>query len=194
MFECIRPGDCVWDVGANIGLYSELFAEAVGPTGAVVSFEPSPGCVAALEARCQGSSACASWQVVAGALSDADGQAWLSMADGSTAPGNHLADGPENSTIHVRKLRADSVVAAGYPSPSVIKIDVEGFEGEVIDGLGALLASRSLKAICAEVHFRALSERGKPAEPARMARLLKDLNFALTWTDRSHFVARRRSD
>jgi FkbM family methyltransferase len=194
MFACIRPGDCVWDVGANIGLYSELFAEAVGPTGAVVSFEPSPDCVSALEARRQGSSAHASWQVVAGALADTDGQAWLSVADGSMAPGNHLADHPENSTIQVRKFRADSLLAAGYSSPSVIKIDVEGFEGEVLDGMGALLAGQSLKAICVEVHFRALSERGKPAEPARMVRLLKDLNFSLTWTDRSHFVARRRGE
>ena len=192
MFACIRPGDCVWDVGANIGLYSELFAEAVGSTGAVVSFEPSPDCVATIEARRLASSAKSSWQVVAGALSDTDGQAWFSVAGGSTAPGNHLADHPENSTIQVRKFRADSIFAAGYPSPSVIKIDVEGFEGEVLDGLGALLAGQSLKAICAEVHFRALSERGKPTEPARMVRLLKEHNFTLTWTDKSHFVARRR--
>jgi hypothetical protein len=64
----------------------------------------------------------------------------------------------------------------------------------VLDGMGSLLAGQSLKAICAEIHFRALSERGKPAEPARIVRLLKDLNFAVTWTDRSHFVARRRGE
>ena len=27
MLACIRPGDCVWDVGANVGFYSELFAD-----------------------------------------------------------------------------------------------------------------------------------------------------------------------
>jgi FkbM family methyltransferase len=193
MFDCIRPGDCVWDVGANIGLYSELFAKAVGPTGVVVSFEPSPDCVAAVEARRQDSSACASWQIVGGALSDEDGSAWLSVADGNTAPGNHLADGPGNAAIQVSKFRADSVVASGYPLPSVIKIDVEGFEGEVLDGMGDLLAHQSVRAICTEVHFAALNERGKQAEPARMARRLKNHDFALTWTDRSHFVARRRS-
>jgi FkbM family methyltransferase len=191
LFACISPGDCVWDVGANVGLYSELFAEAVGSAGAVVSFEPSPDCVEAIEARCLQSSARASWQVVAGALADADGQAWLSVADGSTAPGNHLADRAGNSVIEVRTFRADSIIAAGYPSPSVIKVDVEGFEGEVLDGMGALLDSQSLTAICVEVHFRALAERGKQAEPARLVRLLKGKDFSLTWTDRSHFVARR---
>jgi hypothetical protein len=63
----------------------------------------------------------------------------------------------------------------------------------VLDGMGDLLARRSLKAICVEVHFRALSERGKPGEPARLTRLLRDYSFAPTWTDRSHFVARRKS-
>jgi FkbM family methyltransferase len=192
MFDCICPGDCVWDVGANIGLYSELFAAAVGSAGAVVSFEPSPDCVAAVEARRQASSSGAAWQVVGAALSDEDGWAWLSVAEGNTAPGNHLADRPGNATIQVQKFRADSVIAAGYPAPSVIKIDVEGFEGEVLDGMEDLLASRSVKAVCAEIHFGALSERGKPEEPARLVRRLKDLDFVLRWTDRSHLVARHR--
>jgi len=192
MFDCIRPGDCVWDVGANIGLYSELFAAAVGPTGAVVSFDPSPDCVAEMEARRQAGTARAAWRIVGAALSDEDGWAWLSVADGNTAPGNHLADRQGNATIQVQKCRADSLVASGYPPPSVIKIDVEGFEGEVLDGMGDLLAGRSVRAVCAEVHFGALSKRGKPAEPARLVRRLKELDFVLTWTDRSHLVARRR--
>jgi hypothetical protein len=37
----IRPGDCVRDVGANVVLYSGLFAAAVRPSGKVISFEPS---------------------------------------------------------------------------------------------------------------------------------------------------------
>ena len=92
MFACIRPGDCVWDVGANIGLYSELFAAAVGPAGKVISFEPSPDCVAIIEERRRSSSVGTSWEVIAGALSDEDGDAWLSVAAGSTAPSNHLAN------------------------------------------------------------------------------------------------------
>ena len=51
MIASIRPGDCVWDVGANVGFYSELFIDAVGPAGKVISFEPSPACVAMLERR-----------------------------------------------------------------------------------------------------------------------------------------------
>ena len=92
MFACIRPGDCVWDVGANIGLYSELFAAAVGPAGKVISFEPSPDCVAIIEEGRRSSSVGTAWEVIAGALSDEGGDAWLAVADGSTAPSNHLAN------------------------------------------------------------------------------------------------------
>jgi FkbM family methyltransferase len=192
MFDCIRPGDCVWDVGANVGLYSELFAEAVGPTGTVISFEPAPDSVAAIEARRSGNAAGASWQIVTGALSNQDGQAWLSVASGSTAPDNRLADGAGSATVPVRTFRGDSVVASGHPSPSVIKIDVEGFEGEVIDGLGDLLTQPSLRAICAEIHFGILSERGKPGEPGRLVQLLKNLGFSVSWPDRSHLIAQRK--
>jgi FkbM family methyltransferase len=36
----VKPGDRVIDVGANIGFHSLLFAQLVGPTGRVLSFEP----------------------------------------------------------------------------------------------------------------------------------------------------------
>lgn len=191
MFACIRPGDCIWDVGANIGVYSELFAAAVGPAGTVISFEPSPDCVAIIEERRRSSSAGSSWEVIAGALSDDDGDAWLSVADGGTAPSNHLANRAGATTVPVRKYRADSVVAAGHALPAVIKIDVEGFEGEVLDGMTSALDLPSLRAVCVEVHFRALNERGKPHEPKRLVRLVESHNFMVKWTDASHFIAQR---
>jgi len=191
MFACIRPGDCVWDVGANTGLYSELFAAAVGPTGKVISFEPSPDCVAIIEERLRSSSIGASWEVIAGALSDEDGDAWLSVAAGRTAPNNHLANRAGAATVPVRKYRADSIIAAGHTVPAVIKIDVEGFEGEVFDGMTTVLDLPSLRGVCVEVHFRALNERGRPYEPTRLVRLAETHQFTVKWTDASHFVAQR---
>ena len=38
----VRPGMCVFDVGANIGYYTLLAARAVGPSGRVYAFEPEP--------------------------------------------------------------------------------------------------------------------------------------------------------
>ncbi len=40
--EEIRPGDVVYDLGANVGFYSLLASFLVGPKGRVYSFEPLP--------------------------------------------------------------------------------------------------------------------------------------------------------
>lgn len=191
MLACIRPGDCVWDVGANVGFYSELFAEAVGPAGKVISFEPSPACVAVLKERLRERAVGALWEVVPVALSNEDGEAWLSVGDGDTAPSNHLASSHQASTVRVRTERGDTVLATGREVPAVIKIDVEGFEGEVLDGMGSMLGFRSPRAICVEVHFGTLNERGRPNEPTRIVRLLEAHEFNVKWVDRSHFVAER---
>ena len=42
LLAAIKPGDNVWDVGANVGFYTQLFADVVGPDGKVIAFEPSP--------------------------------------------------------------------------------------------------------------------------------------------------------
>jgi FkbM family methyltransferase len=191
MLTGIQPGDCVWDVGANIGLYSELFAVAVGPAGKVISFEPASACVAILEGRLRESATDASWQIVPVALSDNDGDAWLSVRAGDTAARNHLASCEDVSTVAVKAVRAESLLALGYQAPAVVKIDVEGFEGEVLDGMGSLLDRPTLRMVCVEVHFGILNRRGKPNEPSRIVRLLEDHTFAVKWADKSHVVGQR---
>src|SRR5688572_30779628 len=49
LFAELRPGDYVWDVGANVGLYSSMFSGIVGPAGKVFAFEPGPKNFARLE-------------------------------------------------------------------------------------------------------------------------------------------------
>ena len=42
IIEELHQGDLVWDVGANVGFYTKVFAERVGETGCVFAFEPAP--------------------------------------------------------------------------------------------------------------------------------------------------------
>jgi len=44
LLKWVAAGDCVWDVGANVGFYTMRFAEKVGQ-GAVVAFEPAESCI-----------------------------------------------------------------------------------------------------------------------------------------------------
>lgn len=75
--------------------------------------------------------------------------------------------------------------------PNAIKIDVEGFELEVLQGLGTHLAAPALRAIGVEVHFGILQERGMADAPQRIEQLLARNGFRVQWPDNSHLLALR---
>jgi len=52
--QSLRQGDCVWDVGANVGYYTKLFSQRVGEEGRVFAFEPSPVNFSRLSTACVG--------------------------------------------------------------------------------------------------------------------------------------------
>lgn len=54
MFEAIKPGDVIWDVGANVGYYSRKFSDSVCLAGQVFAFEPFPATAARLRAELTG--------------------------------------------------------------------------------------------------------------------------------------------
>ena len=183
----IRPGDTVWDVGANLGLYTEKFANQVGPAGHVAAFEPSPRNVVKLRARFPESR---SVTVLPIALGDQPGTATFysnQSADGTTDSLMPRVQGavPINVPIH----QGDEFLAR-HP-PNVIKIDVEGFELEAVRGMRKTLASPNLRSVLIEVHFGILSDRGIQDAPAQLAALLKDCGLAVSWVDASHLIGMR---
>ncbi|MEB3310423.1 MAG: FkbM family methyltransferase [Snowella sp.] len=42
LLRFVGEGDVVWDIGANIGLYTQQFLDKVGINGQVIAIEPSP--------------------------------------------------------------------------------------------------------------------------------------------------------
>ena len=77
--------------------------------------------------------------------------------------------------------------------PRGIKIDVEGAEYEVLQGLGSLLDEATLRFIGMEIHFARLDAMGRQDDPALIERLLVGRGFSVRWTDSSHLVATRVS-
>ena len=186
----LKPGDVIYDVGANIGDYTEKFAKCVGASGNVVAFEPSPAAAAKIKLRCQVYSQVHVLQI---ALADQNTTMALNLGESSDSPVNTLAiENVRGKSIDVAVARADSlVISENLRKPNLIKIDVEGFEPEVIAGFGDLLLDKTLRAIFLEVHFRILDARGKRHAPAQIVALLRDKGFKVWWTDASHVVAKR---
>ncbi|HSQ04676.1 MAG TPA: FkbM family methyltransferase, partial [Burkholderiales bacterium] len=139
LLRAVGPSTVVWDIGANVGLYTTQFLERGAPQ--VICFEPAPAAVRVLQQKFGPETGVGKRvQIVPVALSDQSGTASFIADD--TAVTNRLAAQGEPGAVQVRVERADRLIAeAAIPRPHVIKVDVEGFELEVLTGCGTLLQS-----------------------------------------------------
>lgn len=168
----------VLDVGANVGRYGREI-RAYGYTGRIVSFEPLSRTQSQLRAS---ANADPKWEVRQLALSEFDGEAefnisstdvWSSMLarDGRTRTDKVDYVGTET----VRTARLDSLdVLDG--NPAWVKLDVQGFEMQVVAG-----AERTLEQVTGvecEMSVEPFYE-GQPS-PRQMIDRLDDLGFRLT--------------
>ncbi len=139
----LPPDGVAIDIGANIGL-TALALAALLPAGRVVAVEPSPRTSEALRRTVAANPVGARIAVEACAVGAAPGQAVFHDAEHSA--GSHLlVDGTMRAaalhrvTVPVTSL--DRLVTAhALPRLDFVKIDVEGFETEVLDGAAAAIA------------------------------------------------------
>jgi FkbM family methyltransferase len=129
VIELVRPGMVCWDVGANVGFYTLLFAELVGPSGKVLAFEPLPRNVDLLRRHVE-MNGYRNVRIFPRALADFDGEASFDPGP-NPSMGRIAPSGP----LRVPCARADTLLATGeVEPPDVIKIDVEGAEAAVLRG------------------------------------------------------------
>ncbi|MDC1018383.1 FkbM family methyltransferase [Pseudomonadales bacterium] len=193
MLNRIRPGDTVWDVGANVGYYTEKFAIATGEKGAVQAFEPVPDTFDIL------SNNMSSFQNInffCYALGKSNESLLMTDSDETGSPTNKILgndfEHAEISTINIQVRRGDNLVDEKEAMPpNVIKIDVEGHEGDVIEGLSGLLGNNAVHTIAMEIHFALLDERNENHVPKFIVTELEKHSFTVNWTDPSHIVAYR---
>lgn len=192
MLGAVRSGDVVWDVGANVGLYSTKFASLVGPTGKVFAYEPSPNNLQRLR---QATAAHPTITVVPVALGDREDTVVFQQGADALGATSRIIERPasvEGGEVRVRLTAGDRLISEeAVKRPNVVKIDTEGYELDVLLGLKHTLASKDLRVLCIEMHFGLLQERGLPMAASQIEELLLTAGFALSWPDASHIVARR---
>lgn len=174
----IRAGDTIWNVGANVGVYTLQLAHMVGASGRVVAFEPNPRTVELLRRNVQLNRFSDRVSVEPVAVSDRTGTVQLFAAGDSpmariTQP-NPL-DG-EQAAISVQATSLDDY-AASHGRPAGIVMDIEGSEIDALLGANGLLAAGP-SWILAELHPDAWTWTGRCE--ADLLRLLRTHGWTLT--------------
>jgi FkbM family methyltransferase len=161
-----RPGGVALDVGANVGAYALLLGGWVRPGGRVFAFEPSGEAFRGLAAHVALNGLEGVVRPVRAAVSDREGRAALA------AEGHHgtsrLASTEGEGTETVETVTIDQFCAREHIVPTLIKIDVEGWELEALRGARDTIArGGDGLALFVEMHPTAWRERGISADDVR---------------------------
>jgi FkbM family methyltransferase len=194
----VSAGDHIAEVGASIGLYALAFAGRVGAAGHVTAFEPDPDSTSALEANITVNG----WQdrvtVIRAAVGQCSGQVRFASARGQES---RIEIRPEvcDGVITVPMVTLDDALAG--QRIDVIKIDVEGFEQQVLEGARKILTEERQRprAILVEVHPFAWADAGTSS--ASFLSLLDEMGFRVedmegapvsSITEYGHVIALRK--
>jgi FkbM family methyltransferase len=174
----LQRGDCVYDIGAALGLYTVFLAKSVGETGEVLAFEPEGHTYERLQEHVvlNGLANVRTFRVALG-----DCEAAVCLRSGEVAgsarivPSAEPADGRHAVVERVRVAQGDRFVQIeNLRLPRVVKIDVEGYEYAVIRGLSQTLAQPQCELVCCEVHPALLPVS---ETPEKVLDLLRSLGF-----------------
>ena len=140
----VKPSMTVYDVGAHFGYFSLLANHLVGPTGSVVSFEPTPSTYNVLASNLDAKPNCtlinkAAWSE----------QSTLKIQDFGIASGAYnsvfsprhtqLRDNKNVVTHDIEAVRLDDIMTQTKKKPDFVKIDTESAEQNVIEGANTIL-------------------------------------------------------
>lgn len=166
--KVLKEGMTVFDIGANIGYYPLMEHQLVGRTGRVVAIEPSPFNVELLK-RNLALNGCDDDSVLPIAISDQSGNKPLLISKMSNLNTFHdRTDGGGHLSGEIVDVETRSVpdLAAEFGPPDLIRMDVEGHEVEVINGmLEAIEMGEMAPMIIFEVHIRHYTPEHDMVEP-----------------------------
>jgi FkbM family methyltransferase len=172
----LRPGDCVIDIGANVGYFTLVAARLVGPGGCVHAFEPSPEVLPWLQANADLNPS-ANIRVHGQAVTDRCGQVrfYTAAADRTGYSSIRNLGCQTASAAMVPAITLDSMLPE-LPRVRLVKIDVEGAELLVLRGMRELIR-RDRPFLIIELDDGFLRELGADAQ--RECDFLSDAGYEL---------------
>jgi FkbM family methyltransferase len=130
----LRPGDTFVDVGANVGWYTLIASRAVGETGRVIAFEPAPGSYSLLAQNAK-DNGCRNVILESKALSDKRGTLRLNIGATNKGHNSIISSSLTKGFVDVEALPLDEYLKDLPGKIDLIKIDTEGAEGFILNGM-----------------------------------------------------------
>lgn len=148
--EDIHPTDVFWDIGACLGIHA-LTVARLHPAVRVHAFEPNPAMARLIREAADRNAARV--EVHALALGARDGAAdfFVEPVNAGLSGLGFWAPSPRAEKISVAIATADRLVADGRaPAPTLVKLDAEGSEFDILRGLAGVLRDPALRRIVFE--------------------------------------------
>ena len=184
--DAMTPDDVLWDIGANVGVYS-LYAASRGIR--VVAFEPCAANYAVLVRNVQLNGLGHLIRVLPIAMTQKTKLATLLMSD--PRPGYALHQciqqyGLDSLRQDVISYSIDDFTAMGVPFPTAIKCDVDGNEEEILRGASVTLRDPRLKGVMIEFEngdegYQLLNDAGLRLKWKRQSPMFRGTPYAKYW-------------
>jgi len=145
----LRPQDTVFDIGANVGSYTVLASKVVGAR--TVALEPDPVNFGFLMDNVHMNRMQDRVIAICAAAGRASGTAGFQAGHGATSRVISREKEDRGSSISVEVAALDDIASKTGIIPKLIKIDVEGYENEVVHGASRILSSPGPKVVLMEL-------------------------------------------
>lgn len=178
--EILRPGQTFVDVGAHVGYFSVLAAERVGPEGSVIAVEPEARNLDLLH-RNLARNGVDRARVIPFAAGARTGWSRLAVDDRNRGGHRLVAGDDPDGGSWVRCVRLDDVLPARV---DVIKIDAQGYDHEIVDGLTRTLEANPWAILIVEFSGTELSRRGIDGGAVLAGYERRDLTLSIFAPDR----------
>ena len=182
LLRYLKPGDCFLDVGANIGYFTVIAAARVGDSGCVYAFEPEPANFALLRRNLELNGVERQVCAQQAALADSEGELQLHLHPDNLGDHQVFASAANRVRVTVPSLRGADALAGKKDSVQLVKIDTQGAEHMVVQGLMPLLQA-SLPGLRMIVELTPFSLRGAGSSGAELIGLLAELGLPLAIID-----------
>jgi len=168
----LRKDDIVVDCGANIGYFSLFMAELVGKNGKVIAFEPEPSNFKLLKHNIKVNN----YENIIPmpfAVSDKLGSTNLKL---ESTVAHYLTEEKTKDSIQVDAITLDSYFENYQKKIRLVKMDVEGYESEIINGMRNMIKNNDLRLV---VEFSNYTQMHTNHKPVKLLELIDELGFEI---------------